>query len=472
VGAGMTLGKVAAAFESIGLALPSGTCASVGVTGLTLSGGQGPLSRRFGLTCDHLDSIDLIDAQGQMIHATDQNEYSDYLWLARGGGTVGHHYPGILTNLYFRNLVKLASPGDANSTANSAMTGNVGRGTSIHRTHSTNKKSPVVWTRARIRFPANATVAVELLSSWHNFLQQERHDNITFPSLSQRLTIEPWIWMQGTRRSQRKNRNNRLQKNRTFWESFVYLNVYFFGSDALHSKYMVPKILPMIQVNWTKSSGSVGKLVSLERLDHLTFVRKLAGVKTNAQLSSGQHGHDLNHAKWKGYSAMVLPSSLPSPNKWEKTVFEFIINSIFESQPKCRRYAEFKPMGGAIRNHYHNHSRTSAFGHRDALWMVLVNHFYGLHEHQDDTTEERSIANAKIESQILKVSQWHHNGLMSNLMGKQASYAGYLEHSNTLWKDMELYYGPANAKRILDIKSRRDPHNIFRHWLSIRGDGG
>lgn len=428
LGSGMTLGKVAIALQSIGLALPSGSCATVGVTGLTLSGGQGPLSRLHGLTCDHLVAIDLVDNTGHLIHARDDNEFSDYLWLARGGGTVGHHFPGIITQLYYDDLVPTigtrrieSGVGDLNST---------------------------IWTRARMRFPSNTTVAVELLQSWHKSLMEERaqaNEN----SLARRVTIEPWLLFERSKRNLRKVARPKIQQigNETFWDGHVFVNVYFFGSQELHSDYFVPQVLRAIQFNWT---SVIGHVAALERLDHLSFVRKLGGVRSNTKLASGIHGHDTNHERWRGYSAIVKDPMSQNSQGLDR-VFKKLVDLIFSSEPKYRRYAEFKPFGGAISS---TSAPNGAFGHRDAAWMVLVNHFL------DNSTKD-------LEPGILSESQSRHDeitGLMRKTGWYNGMYPGYLQHTDRMHFDLEEYYGD-HAVQIDAIKRRRDPSNLFRRWL-------
>lgn len=69
-----------------GLTHVGGTCSEVGLSGLVLSGGIGPLIRRVGLTCDTLISVDIVDAKGQIIHATKDNDHKDLFWATCGGG--------------------------------------------------------------------------------------------------------------------------------------------------------------------------------------------------------------------------------------------------------------------------------------------------------------------------------------------------------------------------------------------------
>lgn len=85
IGAGSRLGPVIEKLGKCDLAIPTGTCQSVGIGGLTLGGGLGFLSRTFGLTCDVLKSITFLTADSKIIEVDEEN-FSDLFWALRGAG--------------------------------------------------------------------------------------------------------------------------------------------------------------------------------------------------------------------------------------------------------------------------------------------------------------------------------------------------------------------------------------------------
>jgi FAD/FMN-containing dehydrogenase len=82
---GATLANLDEAAQAHGLATPVGINSTTGIAGLTLGGGFGWLTRKYGMTIDNLVSVDVITADGRKIR-TSETDNADLFWAIRGGG--------------------------------------------------------------------------------------------------------------------------------------------------------------------------------------------------------------------------------------------------------------------------------------------------------------------------------------------------------------------------------------------------
>ncbi|MBB5777479.1 FAD-binding oxidoreductase [Nonomuraea jabiensis] len=100
IGAGAKLIDVYDRLARHGVSIPAGSCPTVGVGGLTLGGGIGVVSRKYGLTCDNLQSVRVVTADGRTLDC-DATRNAGLYWACRGGG--GGNF-GVAVSFTFRTF--------------------------------------------------------------------------------------------------------------------------------------------------------------------------------------------------------------------------------------------------------------------------------------------------------------------------------------------------------------------------------
>jgi FAD/FMN-containing dehydrogenase len=100
ISAAVQLDSVQTALATHGRSLPSGSCPTVGIAGLTLGGGLGSDARRSGLTCDALVSASVVLPSGEAVTAS-ADDHADLFWALCGGG--GGNF-GVVTSFTFRTF--------------------------------------------------------------------------------------------------------------------------------------------------------------------------------------------------------------------------------------------------------------------------------------------------------------------------------------------------------------------------------
>jgi len=103
IGSGVNNKELYAFLGKYGYPFPSGTCPTVGAVGLTQGGGWGHSARMFGLACDSLLEVEIVDANGQLL-VVNETCHPDLFWAIRGGG--GGNF-GVVISLCYRLPPKL-----------------------------------------------------------------------------------------------------------------------------------------------------------------------------------------------------------------------------------------------------------------------------------------------------------------------------------------------------------------------------
>ena len=100
IGAGAKLVDIYDQLSTQGVCIPSGTCPTIGIAGITQGGGIGVVDRAYGLTCDHLVSAQVVLADGAIV-TCDAGTHADLFWALRGGG--GGNF-GIVASMTFNTF--------------------------------------------------------------------------------------------------------------------------------------------------------------------------------------------------------------------------------------------------------------------------------------------------------------------------------------------------------------------------------
>jgi FAD/FMN-containing dehydrogenase len=101
IGAGARLADVYDQLTAQGVSIPTGTCPTVGISGITMGGGISFMDRKYGLTCDNLVSARMVTADGRLLDVSETQE-PDLFWALRGGG--GGNF-GVVTSFTFKTHV-------------------------------------------------------------------------------------------------------------------------------------------------------------------------------------------------------------------------------------------------------------------------------------------------------------------------------------------------------------------------------
>jgi FAD/FMN-containing dehydrogenase len=348
---GATLANFDEAVQAHGLATPVGINSTTGIAGLTLGGGFGWLTRKYGMTIDNLVSVDMITADGEKIRAS-QNENADLFWAIRGGG--GNF--GVVTQFEFQLF----------------------------------PVGPEI-TAGLIVFPFNQ--AKQILTSYRQFVDSAPED------------LNVWVVL-------RKAPPLPFLPENVHGKDVVVLPVFYSGSAAEAEKWIAP----------LRAFGN----------------------------ALGEHIGAQPYVQWqKAFDPLLTPGAR---NYWKSHNFtelaDGVLNSIIEfarklPSPQCEIFLGL--IAGASNRVAPN---AMAYGHRDAKFVLNV------HGRWDEATDDP------------KCIGWAREFFRAS--APYASAGAYVNFMTAEEGDrIAAAYG-SNYERLVEIKRRYDPENVFHLNQNIK----
>lgn len=353
VGAGVALLPLYEALWEHGLTIPAGTCPTVGIAGLTLGGGFGVLSRALGLTCDSLLAVEMIDASGDRVTATETHN-PDLLWACRGGG--GGSF-GIVTSFTFR----------------------------LHR----------VGAVTTYRMDWRLEELAQVLDAW------QRWAPFTDDRLTSILTL----------------RGSGSGPVKSFG--------LFMGSPAE----LAPLLAPLV-------GSSAPRAMEIDETTYIEAARRYAGVLPGSRRWCA-HGHAAGSARFKHSSDYARRPLEPAGIE--------VIREHLAAAPSPRALVGLDAYGGAVNRIPVD---ATAFPHRAGTLYSLQYQSYWKRDAEDDAN--------------LRWIEGFRSAMQPFVSGE--AYVNYADCAIDDWQ--RAYFG-SNLSRLVAVKTRVDPDNVFRHPQSI-----
>ncbi|CAG8721817.1 3320_t:CDS:2 [Gigaspora margarita] len=355
IGAGNRLGNVYNQLNQAGFLIPAGLCPSVGIGGHALGGGFGYYSRKYGLACDNIISMEMVNATGDILHV-DSNTISDLYFALRGAG--GGSY-GIVTYFVFR----------------------------IHRT-------PPQVTYMEMAFnKANMNQVYQVFDAF----------NKIGPSLDDRIAL--------------KMRMNK---------SSLSINGLYLGPCTEARNAMKGFIDASNPIPTSKKFIPQTFFESVETLSKIPNKYDVVNPKHNPNFFKAK-SFVVN--KGKGLTRQAIK----------------VLNEFLTKDTSCKTLASFDLFGGAA----NVKDSSSSFIHRDALYCIQME--------SDWETKEQ---NTECTSEINKFGRTFQLFINSN-----ESYQDFIDRDLDHWQ--KKYYGEKNFEKLVNIKKKYDPDNLFNFPQSI-----
>lgn len=400
IGPAARLGDVAKELWADGqMAMPHGTCPTVGVGGHSLCGGVGPMSRLWGMATDNIVEMEVVLADGKIIHVS-QYENPDLFWAMRGAGV----YYGLVTKFTFS-------------------------------TYKANFKT----TYLRYKWTDSLKSLDKAVNLMHAIQIFGKHPDLP-NSIGFHVQLTPYQSAAGS-------------------EAMIAIQLrgMYFGAKDKYLKDIAPKLYDEVRKVGLPTKGDNCNEDEMSYLDIMKEWDDFGAPddKLNTQVERKRRNNFIARTSLgmgqKGFSDEGFRTILHE--LWQRQVDEKM--GSFKSHAATDQnfwiWNVYFELFGGVNNRMRDNEllSKSSFSHRDGLWLMQTS--VGGFETKPLVHEAYAMVH-KIDSAIHKALQ--------DDKSERMGYSCYADPTLQDWK--HLYYGNS-VDRLTDLKRKYDPKNLFRN---------
>ncbi|WP_298516157.1 FAD-dependent oxidoreductase [uncultured Kordia sp.] len=446
--AGKQLGQVYTELAKKGKTIPSGGCQSVNVGGLTQGGGWGVSVRKYGLTCDSVTKIEIVLANGDIVHASEE-EHSDLFWALKGGG--GGNF-GVVIRFEFKlvSILPVTTNFSLQWEKPDEIKDVITKWAELHAkkdgidealsatcnmliVKSPDGKKSDVQGRMGGKFYGSKVELLKLLIDYFGVLVVDKITETTFKEMPK-----------GYSESLQENNSQAdfsISSNENSFQSKSVMTTdnTSFDSYAANQRMLIDFINPIGSIQYAENT-----LKECKNLD-LTVLPDRGPSSTCDQ----PHPHKVSSS---------FPKDTVNHRALVEAIYDYLKGSCYYAD--VNMYMSFHCMGGAVTRN----ADSNAFGYAQKPYMLQIQAWW------DDvsnafTNEGRNIEYLKWVKTFRESIAEHTEGSFINFVDK--TLVPDIEKDENRLELLEIYYTKKNLEKLRRIKSMYDPNQLFSFEMSI-----